>query len=113
LASAHREIDLGRDNHFVAAREIPQCAPEDFLARALGIPVRGIEKIDPRFQGALDEGTTGLFVQAPGVARACLAKAHASKTDPRYIQPGGAQFPVFHDLFLQQRAFNHNMIENL
>ena len=75
-------IDLGGDNHLVAAGKVAQSTADDLFATAVGVAVCGIEEVDAAFNGVLDERATALFRKRPGVSAAVrLAEGHAAEAE--------------------------------
>src|SRR5205085_10674485 len=93
----HSAINLGRDDDLVSSGEIPERTPEDLLAVAERVAVRGVEKIDASFERLLDERPALLLSDAPRVIAAVApAVAHAAQADPRHVEAGAAELGVFH-----------------
>jgi hypothetical protein len=61
------------------------------------VAIGGVEKIDSRFQRALDKRPALFFAEAPRVvASIAAAIAHAAETNARDIKAGAAELGVFH-----------------
>src|SRR5215203_1833692 len=70
---------------------------DDLLARAGGVHVRCVEKVDPRLNCLTDQRSAALLVQCPRVgATLRIAEAHAAQHEPRNLQPRAPQTYVFH-----------------
>ena len=93
----HWEIDFGGDHDFVAASKFAKRAPDDLLAGAVRICVRGVEEVDAQVERLLNERATVLFVERPGM-RTPLGHAvrHAAEADARNIESGIAELYVVH-----------------
>ena len=53
---------LGRDDQLIAFPHLPQKPADDLFARALGVSVGGVEKINSELERARDEGAALFFV---------------------------------------------------
>ncbi len=96
-AGAHGVADLGGDDDVVAVRVVLQGAAEDLLAGAVGVHVRGVEEVDARFEGVLDQGPAGFLVEGPdGVAAVGVAVGHGADGHGRDVEAGAAEFEVTH-----------------
>jgi hypothetical protein len=90
-AGTHPAIDLGGDDHLVAAGEILDRAAENFLAAAERIAVGGVEEIDAGFERLLDERAAFFLAEAPGmvalVAAAIAMQPRQTRDTSRPVRP--------------------------
>src|SRR3984893_11666141 len=94
---AHASVDFGCDDNLVAAGEVPNRSPKDFLAAAKGIPVRRIKEVDAAFERPLDERTALRLVDAPGVGAAIGgARGYDTHAQSRHLQTGATELHIFH-----------------
>ena len=84
---SHPAPDLGRQDHSVAPAV--QGLADDLLAAAAAVDVRGVQKVDPRVERAVDhtqgEGLVGL-----------IAEGHAAQAQLRDFDAGAAHAAVVH-----------------
>src|SRR4051794_5346927 len=100
-ARAHAVINLGRDDDFLAAREIADRAAEYLLALAERVAVGGIEEIDAGLDGAPEERAAFFLAQRPLMKTAIAAAvAHAAEAEARDVEAGAAELGVLHRGFL-------------
>ena len=64
-ALAHREENLGRDHHLVAARIVFERLTDDFLGGAVRVGVRGIEEVDAHLDRLANQRAALLLRQGP------------------------------------------------
>src|SRR5690606_34471708 len=96
-AWAQAAVELGRYHDRLARHVFGQGAPEELLAGAVRIDVRGIEEIEAEVQRALEERLALGFGQRPGmVAAGGFAIAHAAQAEPRNLEAAAAESGVFH-----------------
>ena len=94
---AHAAVDLGRDHHLVAPREVEQRAADDLFAGAVRIDVGGVEEVDAEVERLLDERPARRLAERPRVVAALgLAVAHAAQADARDVEAGAAELDVVH-----------------
>jgi hypothetical protein len=90
--------DLGADDHVVAVGEVVQGAAQDLLAGAEGVHVRGVEEVDARVQGVLDQGAAVLLAEGPDrMAALGLAVRHGPDGDRGDFQAAVAELDVAHE----------------
>ena len=95
---ALRVIDLGGDDHLVAAGQLVQCPAQDLFAGAVGIGVGGVEEVDPQLERPGDEGAALPLRRASrgaGRDRGC----RSSCSPGRAAKPSGptaAEIAIFH-----------------
>jgi hypothetical protein len=78
----HPARELGRDHVLVAvALDRP---PDEFLVAQRAIQLRGVEKVDPQLERALDRRDCLRFVGGPVESR----HAHAAKPECRHLEVG-------------------------
>jgi hypothetical protein len=94
---APREKDFRRDHQLIALAHLAQGAADDFFARAIGVDVGRVEKINSEFECARDKGPALLFVQTPGmIAPFRHAVGHAAEAEARHFQAGFSKSGVLH-----------------
>jgi hypothetical protein len=91
----HGEKDFGGDHHFFASSEFFQQPASDYFGRAVGIPIRGIEKIDTQFhrvctneRAAASPSTHGLHRGDP------TSSCRPTKINAGDLEPGTAGIDV-------------------
>src|ERR1051325_8065028 len=92
---ADLEEALRGDHRFLARGQLAQRAADDFFAHAARVHVRGVEEVDARLEGALEEGTRRVFVEDPGAPRAG-AVGHGAEADAGDFETGLAEIDVLH-----------------
>jgi hypothetical protein len=93
---AHPAVHLGGDDELIAPRKFAQCAAHNLFARAIGIDVGGVEKVDAEFDCLPDQRAAGSFVECPRVVAAIgYAISHATQADARNNKACRAQAGVF------------------
>src|SRR5688572_341661 len=94
----------GNDYIFALHARFLEELSSDTLALTRGIHIRGIEEIDPRFQGTLDEWPGFLFVQYP-LAPLFGAITHHAQTQARDLHPRSTEIDVLHPASLSYVPF--------
>jgi hypothetical protein len=87
-ALMHSAPHFGGNDHLTPVGEVLNCAPEDFLALTVGIDIGRIEKIDPQFEGFLDNQPAVFLINNLFVKRTFrVSKPHATEADARDFRP--------------------------
>lgn len=91
-ALAHPTEHLRRDDEFVPSSL--DGVPDDALALAVGVDVRGVEDVDPRVDGAVDDRVGVVLVTDH--PRLLAPEIPAAQTEPRYPESRSRQSRVLH-----------------
>src|ERR1035437_1462408 len=88
--AAHDAVNLGGDDHGLAAGVAFEETPEPPFAGTTGVNVGGVKEVDATFEGLAQERLTLFFAEAPRMApclefpRGGRAIGHAAEADARY-----------------------------
>ena len=91
----HGEEGLGRDDDLRPGAEVAHGATENLLADSVGVHVGGVEEVDARLNGALDERASRRLVEDPGAPRG-RAIRHDAETETGDAKTGAAEGDVVH-----------------
>ena len=58
---AHLMVNLGGDDHGIAAGVLAQRAPEDLFAAAVRVVIRGVEEVNAAFESVFYQRAAALF----------------------------------------------------
>ena len=93
------EIDLGGEHDFIARGVAPDRSAEVLFARAGGIGVRRIEKVDAEIERAFDDSFALFGIERPGVHLACgIAETHTPQAQTRDADPAVSKRCILHIL---------------
>ena len=90
------EVDLGGDDHPVAACMLAKRLSQVLFAGSVRVAVRCIEEGDAQIQCVRNDRVGPFLIQCPVVHGARFAEAHASHADLRYVDARFAQLCVLH-----------------
>src|SRR5262249_18758085 len=102
-ARAGLSVDLGRDHNVRASdAEVLEALPEQLLGLAEGVDVGGVNEIDARFQGTIDDRIDNVLAKIadrlPDAGFGIAAEGHRAEANLRNEKAGAAELVVSHEV---------------